>query len=145
MTLSGLLLVKPPQTGGARKCDLCLTEEMAIMKADLEPLLNMHEEFVSKCRHINKFTLWFFKKKKLNKIYQFIIFKRPLGYFTHLYFYKNYTIQTFNFISSKVVCFKKHLAYQVSKDPQETKYPQPLNVSYRCQTIKFAVGAQQEQ
>ena len=83
MTLSGLLLVKPPQTGGARKCDLCLTEEMAIMKADPESLLNMREEFVSKCRHINKFTLWFFKKKKLIK-YTSSLFSRDLWDIVHI-------------------------------------------------------------
>ena len=83
MTLSGLLLAKPPQTGGARKCDLCLTEEMAIMKADPESLLNMHEEFVSKCRHINKFTLWFFKKKKLIK-YTSSLFSRDLWDIVHI-------------------------------------------------------------
>ena len=52
-----------PYTCGTRKCDLCLTEKLAIIKADPESLLNMREEFVSKCRHINKFTLRFFKKK----------------------------------------------------------------------------------
>ena len=52
-----------PYTGGTRKCDLCLTEKLAIMKADSESLLNARDEFVSKCRHMNKFTLKFFKKK----------------------------------------------------------------------------------
>ena len=51
-----------PYTGGTRKCDLCLTEKLVIMKADPKSLLNMHE-FVSKCRHMNKFKLRFFKKK----------------------------------------------------------------------------------
>ena len=51
-----------PYTGGTRKCDLCLTEKLAIMKADPESLLNTRDEFVSKCRHMNKFTLRFFKK-----------------------------------------------------------------------------------
>ena len=45
------------------KFDLCLTEKPAIMKADPESLLNTRDEFVSKCRHMNKFTLRFFKKK----------------------------------------------------------------------------------
>ena len=52
-----------PYTGGTRKCDLCLTEKLTIMKADPESLLNTRDEFVSKCRHKNKFTLRFFKKK----------------------------------------------------------------------------------
>ena len=52
-----------PYTGGTRKCDLCLTEKLAIMKADPGSLLNTRDEFVSKSRHMNKFTLRFFKKK----------------------------------------------------------------------------------
>ena len=52
-----------PYTGGTRKCDLCLTEKLAIMKADPGSLFNARDEFISKCRHMNKFTLRFFKKK----------------------------------------------------------------------------------
>ena len=52
-----------PYAGATRKCALCLTEKMAIVKADLESVLNTCDEFVSKCRHLNKFTLRFFKKK----------------------------------------------------------------------------------
>ena len=52
-----------PYAGATRKCELCLTEKMAIVKADPESVLNTHDEFVSKCRHLNKFTLRFFKKK----------------------------------------------------------------------------------
>ena len=52
-----------PYTDGTRKCDLCLTEKLAIIKADPESLFNTLDEFVSKCRHMNKFTLRFFKKK----------------------------------------------------------------------------------
>ena len=56
-----------PYTGDTRKCDLCLTEKLAIMKADPESLFNARDEFVSKCGHMNKFTLKFFKKKSLIK------------------------------------------------------------------------------
>ena len=56
-----------PYTGGTRKCDLCLTEKLAIIKADPESLLNTRDEFVAKFRHMNKFTLRFFKKKLLIK------------------------------------------------------------------------------
>ena len=56
-----------PYTADTRKCDLCLTEKLTIMKADLELLLNMCDEFVSKCRYMNKFILRFFKKKYLMK------------------------------------------------------------------------------
>ena len=44
-----------------RKCDLCLTEKLAIAKADSSFLFNTCEEFISKCRHMNKFTLKYFK------------------------------------------------------------------------------------
>ena len=50
-------------TGGTGKSELCLTEKLAIMKADPESLFNTRDEFVSKCRHMNKFKLRFFKKK----------------------------------------------------------------------------------
>ena len=52
-----------PYTGGIGKCDLCLPEKLDVMKADPESLLNTCDEFVSKCRHMNKFTLRLFKKK----------------------------------------------------------------------------------
>ena len=52
-----------PYTYGTRKCDLCLTEKLAIMEADPGSLLNTREEFVSKCRHMKKFTMRFFNKK----------------------------------------------------------------------------------
>ena len=34
-----------PCNGGTRKCDLCLAEKLAIIKADPEPLLNTYDEF----------------------------------------------------------------------------------------------------
>ena len=51
-----------PCVCGSTKCDLCLTEKLTIIKADPETLLNTRDELVSKCRHINKFTLRRFKK-----------------------------------------------------------------------------------
>ena len=67
-----------PYAGGARKFDLYLSEKLTIMKKDPDSLLNMREEFVPICRHMNKFTLRFFKKKYLIK-YISSYFKRPLG------------------------------------------------------------------
>ena len=52
-----------PYLGGTKKCNLCLTEILTIMKANPESVLNTHDEFVSKCRNINKFTLRFFRRK----------------------------------------------------------------------------------
>ena len=40
-----------------RKCDLCLCEKLLIARANPASLLNKRDELVSKCRHMNKFTL----------------------------------------------------------------------------------------
>ena len=61
----------------------------------------------------------------------------------HLYFYKISTNQTFTFISSKVVYFKKHLAYQ-AQYLQGMKFSLPLDIPCRRQTINLAVGAMVE-
>ena len=58
-----------PYTGDTRKCNLCLTEKLAFMKADPKPLLNTRDEFVSRWRNMNKFTLKFFNKKRLINIF----------------------------------------------------------------------------
>ena len=50
-----------PYNGCTSKCDLCLTEKLMIAKADLSSLLNTRDEFISKWRHMNKFTLKCFK------------------------------------------------------------------------------------
>ena len=44
-------------TSGAKRCNLCLAEKLAILQADQRTLLNKRSEFVSKCRHWNKFKL----------------------------------------------------------------------------------------
>ena len=40
---------------GTRRCDLCLSEKVAIAMADKTSLLNKRTEVVTKCRHRNKF------------------------------------------------------------------------------------------
>ena len=42
---------------GGKRCNLCLTEKLAILQADQKTLLNKRSEFISKCRHRNKFKL----------------------------------------------------------------------------------------
>ena len=44
-------------TSGAKRCNLCSAEKLAILQADQRTLLNKRSEFVSKCRHRNKFKL----------------------------------------------------------------------------------------
>ena len=46
-----------PYTCGMRKCDLCLTEKLMILRADSAHVLNRHSELMQKCRHKNKFKL----------------------------------------------------------------------------------------
>ena len=56
-----------------------------------------------------------------------------------LCFYKNSANRAFTFISSKIVYFKQHFAYQI-QHPQEMKFPLPLDVLHHCQKITFAAG-----
>lgn len=42
---------------GAKRCNLCLTEKLAIIDGEPNKLLNKRSELVSKCRHENKFYL----------------------------------------------------------------------------------------
>lgn len=42
---------------GSRKCNLCLAEKVAIVRAEPKGLLNKRTELISKCRHRNKFLL----------------------------------------------------------------------------------------
>ena len=44
-------------TSGARRCDLCLLEKLAICLADPKKTLNSRREMVSKCRHKRKHLL----------------------------------------------------------------------------------------
>ena len=46
-----------PYKGGTRKCDLCLSEKVAIVRANPNGLLNKRMELISKCRHRNKFII----------------------------------------------------------------------------------------
>ena len=44
-------------TNASRRCNLCLAEKLAIIRADKHRSLNRRSELVSKCRHENKFYL----------------------------------------------------------------------------------------
>ena len=46
-----------PYQPSARTCNLCLTEKLYILQADLSTTLNKKSELNSKCRHTNKFKL----------------------------------------------------------------------------------------
>ena len=45
-----------PYKCGSRRCDLCLTEKLAIALADPTSLLNKRSEIISTCRHRRKFS-----------------------------------------------------------------------------------------
>ena len=49
-------------TNETKRCDLCLTEKLAIIDAEKGTLLNKRPELISKCRHENKFYLRNFKR-----------------------------------------------------------------------------------
>ena len=61
----------------------------------------------------------------------------------HLCLYKISANQTFTFISSKVVYFKKHFAYQV-QHLQGMKFPLQLHIPYKCQAISVPAGVMVE-
>ena len=49
---------RSPYRCGSRKCDLCLSEKLAILKNDSgHPSLNKKSEIMDKCRHRSKFKL----------------------------------------------------------------------------------------
>jgi hypothetical protein len=57
-TISWSIVTKArPYSNGSKRCDLCLTEKLAIINADKQNLLNKRSELISKCRHENKFYL----------------------------------------------------------------------------------------
>ena len=63
-TIDWLIAMKAhPYICGTRKCDLCLCEKLLIARANSACLLNKRDELISKCRHINKFTLKCFKNR----------------------------------------------------------------------------------
>ena len=57
-TIDRIIAMKAyPYICETRKCDLCLREKLLIARADSESLLNKRDQLVSKCHHMNKFTL----------------------------------------------------------------------------------------
>ena len=63
-TMDWLIAMKGhPYICETRKCDLCLCEKLMIARANSASLLNKRNELVSKCRHMNKFTLKCFKNR----------------------------------------------------------------------------------
>ena len=46
-----------PYVGGSKRCNLCLSEKLAIARSTHPGMLNSRSEIVSKCRHMNNFIL----------------------------------------------------------------------------------------
>ena len=60
-----ILRKSSPYRTGSSKCNLCLWEKFLIMKNDgNDKMVNKRDEFVSKCRHVNKFLLRNFKRRR---------------------------------------------------------------------------------
>ena len=57
-----ILRQAPAYTNVSKRCNLCLTEKLAITYADGARLLNSRTELVSKCRHENKYYLSYFAR-----------------------------------------------------------------------------------
>ena len=63
-TIGWLIAMKAhPYICGTRKWDLCLCEKLLIARANSASLLNKRTELISKCCHMNKFTLKCFKNR----------------------------------------------------------------------------------
>ena len=46
-----------PYRCGSKRCDLCLSEKVCIIRSDSKELLNKRNELISKCRHRNKYVI----------------------------------------------------------------------------------------
>ena len=55
--MNGALRSAPPLTSGAKWCNLCLSEKLAILRVDPNTSLNKKFELNEKYRHTNKFKL----------------------------------------------------------------------------------------
>ena len=65
-TIDWLIAMKAhPYISGTRKCYLCLCEKLMIARANSVSLLNKRNELVSKCHHMNKFTLKFLRTDRM--------------------------------------------------------------------------------
>ena len=63
MVLKEVIITTQPYKSGTRKCDLCDSEKLLIIKNLSGNLVNKKSELVSKCRHQNKFLLKNFKSR----------------------------------------------------------------------------------
>ena len=54
-----------PYRPSAKRCDLCLTEKLEIIRAKDDHVLNKRSEIANKCRHANKFSLSNILKRRL--------------------------------------------------------------------------------
>ena len=53
-----------PYVCGSRRCDVCLSEKLFILRSDPTNSINKNTELMQKCRHSNKFKLRNIDKKK---------------------------------------------------------------------------------
>ena len=55
-----ILATAPAYRNKSKRCHLCLTEKLYLVRAKKQSLLNKRTELISKCRHENKFYLAIF-------------------------------------------------------------------------------------
>ena len=58
-----IITTAAPYNNSSKKCSLCLTEKLCILKADKATLLNKRSELISKCRHENKYYIMNYKNE----------------------------------------------------------------------------------
>ena len=58
-----IITTAAPYNDSSKKCNLCLTEKLCILKADKATLLNKRSELISKCRHENKYYIMNYKNE----------------------------------------------------------------------------------
>ena len=62
---TGWSIINPaaPYNNSSKKCNLCLTEKLCILKADKVTLLNKRCELISECWHENKYYMMNYKNE----------------------------------------------------------------------------------
>ena len=72
-----ILATAPAYSNKSKRCHLCLTEKLYLVRAKKPSLLNKRTELISKCRHENKFYLAnFTSPQQYRYIYIYIYINR---------------------------------------------------------------------
>ena len=58
-----IITTAAPYNNSSKKCNLCLTEKLCILKADKATLLNKRSELISRCRHEDKYYIMNYERE----------------------------------------------------------------------------------